>query len=139
MNNGVLEGIDWAQVGDLLGVDKPNTVSKRYQLLKEEFNKLGLPNTSKVGGAKGRATKAAAKPKTANPKARAAVTKSKTPAKGKGKAKPAIKDEEEDEELGEGSAMDEDAASKSDVDLLAENGGNGYQEMEHEEPEEEDA
>lgn len=104
----------------------------RYARFKAELNKLGFPNTSKSdtkGGPKATPTK------TANPKARSAVTKSKTPTKGKGKkGKASVKDEDHEDESGMG------RATESGVDMLAENGGKGYQEMDlQEEAEEEDA
>lgn len=128
---GTLEGIDYSLVANDLGIDKAGTASVRYTRLREEFSKLGFPglpdksggNPHKAGSAGKMATgggkaKVEKVKKTANPKARSAVTK-KSPVKKARGGKKAKSGSEEENEYEEVKAEDENEVTGTD-ELLEE-------------------
>ena len=98
---GKLTGVDWAKVAEDLGINKPHTAYCRWDSLYKVLRARGLPGIPSGGGTA--ATKAMTpqttpkKLKTANPKARSAITKPRGAGKGEKTAK-LVEEETEDEE-----------------------------------------
>ena len=103
---GVLENIDYSAVAKDLGLDKAGTANVRFSRLKEDFSKMGFPGLPDKSGGNPYKPGSGAKPKvekikkTANPKARSAITKKPGATKGKcgKKGKSATEEENEDDE-----------------------------------------
>lgn len=128
-SNGGFEGVDWNAVKDDLKLDKAHNAQVRMTKLKVRFSKLGFPGlpdksdgkgvgtkegmeAMKAGGKKEKDGKEVKPKKTANPKARSAVTKKTAGvAKGRGKGKvEKVDDGDDDEVMKDGSASGEETA-----------------------------
>jgi hypothetical protein len=127
--NGGFDGVDWNAVKDDLKFDKTHNAQVRMTKLKVQFSKLGFPGLPhksegkgvgttesmealKAGGKKEKDGKEVKPKKTANPKARSAVTKKTAGgAKGRGKGKvEKVEDGDGDEVMKEDSASGEETA-----------------------------
>lgn len=119
IENGKLTNVDWVKVAADLGINKPHTASCRWYALFKTLKAQNLPGT---GSPDGTPTKAATlakttpkKVKTANPKARSAVTKARGSAKKRSVTEIYEDEDADDDEEGTPSKRDFVMAEQSEA------------------------